>query len=328
MTVIRESTILGNAEYVGTFDQDSPEWHAQRAEVIGSSDIASILGLSHFKSAYTLWHEKAGLIMPIPPDERQQNKYAYGHFMEPFVASRFMKAYPEFFLQETGSWRSIEHPWQGCNPDRLVHLADTPAEVPAAHSVAELKTFPSLADWEGGPPAGYVAQLKWQLDVFGFRKGWIAGYANLSGDFVPYEFELDPFEADAVRARAKDFNSSVEEARAVLADAENAGWDEARVLEILQELAPDIDGSEDTYRTIRRLNPSIPDPKAEAVIPDDIAEQYLEACRNAKTSESELLKWKGHLLAFMGTAKFAVYDGKKIASRVAVKDNPAYLKEA
>ncbi|MBT8161044.1 MULTISPECIES: lambda-exonuclease family protein [Arthrobacter] len=305
MTVIRESTILGNAEYVGTFEQDSPEWHAQRGEVIGSSDIASILGLSHFKSAYTLWHEKAGLIEPKTPDERWQNKLDYGHFMEPFVASKFMQKNPEYSLQETGSWRSTLHPWQGCNPDRLVHLVDTPSEVPTAHSVVELKTFPSLADWADGPSAGYIAQLKWQLDVFGFPMGWVAGYANLSGDYVQYPFELDPFEADAVRAKARAFADSITEG-----------------------VAPDIDGSDSTYQTLRRLNPSIPDPKAEAVIPDEIAEQYLEAANNAKVSESELLKAKGHLLAFMGTAKFAVYDGKKIASRVAIKDGVPYLKEA
>lgn len=319
MIVIRESKVLGTAEYVGTFDQGSPEWHGFRAEVIGSSDIASILGLSSFKSAYTLWHEKAGLIEPRVPDERMQNKFEYGHFMEPFVAAKFMKANPEFFLQETGSWRSVKNPWQGCNPDRLVHLTDTPSEVPLAHSVVELKTFPSLADWSYEPRAGvqqlhgpaaqpspgYVAQLLWQLDTFGFEGGYLAGYANLSGDYVDFWVEPDPFEADAVRAKARAFADSITEG-----------------------VAPEIDGSEDTYQTLRRLNPSIPDPKAEAVIPDDIAEQYLEASRNAKSSESELLKWKGHLLAFMGTAKFAVYDGKKIASRVAVKDNPAYLKEA
>lgn len=305
MNMLRISNTLGNAEYAGTFEQGSPEWHGFRAEVIGSSDIASILGLSSFKSAYTLWHEKAGLIEPKAVDERTQNKFDYGHFMEPFVAREFMKSNPEYLLQETGSWRSTVHPWMGCNPDRLVHLSADHGEIPTANAVVELKTFPSLADWADGPAPGYVAQLKWQLDVFGFPRGWVAGYANLSGDYVQYEFELDPFEADAVRAKARAFADSITEGS-----------------------APDIDGSESTYQTLRRLNPSIPDPKAEAVIPDDIAEQYLEAANNAKASESELLKWKGHLLAFMGTAKFAVYDGKKIASRVAVKDNPAYLKEA
>lgn len=327
MTTTTDLITLGTAEYVGTFKQGSPEWHGFRAEVIGSSDIASILGLSSFKSAYTLWHEKAGLIEPKAVDERTQNKFDYGHFMEPFVARKFMDKNPEYLLQETGSWRSSLHPWQGCNPDRLVHLIDTPADLPAAHSVVELKTFPSLADWADGPTPGYIAQLKWQLDVFGFPMGWVSGYANLSGDYVQYPFELDPFEADAVRAKAWGFQQTVDEAKQVLMDALAFGWEEEQVRAILQELAPDIDGSDNTYQTLRRLNPSLT-PKAEVVIPDEIAEQYLEAAKSAKASESELNRWKGHLLAHMGTAQYAMYDGKKIASRVAVKESVPYLKEA
>lgn len=300
----KEPRTLGAAEYVGTFKQGSREWHEARAAGIGSSDIAPILGLSS-KSAFTLWHEKAGLIDPVQPDEKLQRKFDYGHHMEPFVARIFQGKHPELFVQETGSWRNRERPWQLSNPDRLVFLADTPADALAAHSVVELKTFPSLADWDYGPPPGYVAQLKWQLDTFGFRHGWVAGYANLSGDFVEYGFELDPFEADATRAQALAFAESITEG-----------------------VPPEIDGSEGTYQTLRRLNPSIPDPKAEVVVPDEIAEQYLDAIRSAKASESELLKWKGHLLAHMGTAKWAIYEGKRIASRVAIKDNPAYLKEA
>lgn len=295
---------IGAAEYVGTFRQDSPEWHAARLELIGSSDIAIILGLSHFKSAYTLWHEKAGLIEPTRPDEKMRRKYDYGHHMEPFIAGIFQKKHPELFVQETGTWRNKDNPWQGCNPDRLVTLADTPADTMTPHSALELKTFPSLADWDYGPPLGYVAQLQWQLDTFGFRRGVLAGYANLSGDYVEHEIELNPFEADAVRARALAFADSITEG-----------------------VPPEIDGSEGTYQTLRRLNPSLERGK-EVAIAEEIAEQYLEAAKAQKAADSELTKWKGHLLAHMGTAQWALHDGKKLASRVAIKDNPPYLKEA
>lgn len=325
----RERATIGAAEYVGNFKQGSEEWHAARESGIGSSDIASILGLSSFKSAYTLWHEKVGLVQPATPDERWQRKLDYGHHMEPFVAGIFAKKHPELFVQQTGSWRNLDRPWQLANPDRLLSLSDSPADELTAHSVVELKTFPTLSDWEEGPTPGYLAQLKWQLDVFGFRAGWIAGYANMSGDFVDYQFELDPFEADAVRAKAHMFWLSVGEARILL---DEVGWTDGGVdsiRDVLQELAPEIDGSEGTYYTIRQLNPSIPDPKAEAEIPEEIAEQYLAACEHFKWHEADLLKWKGHLLAHMGTAKFAVYDGKKIASRVAPRAGAVpYLKEA
>jgi putative phage-type endonuclease len=297
---------IGDAELVGTFVHDTPEWHAARAAVIGSSDIASILGLSSFKSAYTLWHEKAGLIEPTRPDVKWQRKLDYGHYMEPFVAAQFVNAYAaetetNLSLGVTGSWRNIERPWQGANPDRLVFPAKVKGRASRAFSVAELKTFPMVDVW---PSPGYVAQLRWQLDVFGFTRGFLVGYANMSGDLLWEEIEVDPFEADSVRARALAFANSITEGT-----------------------PPDIDGSADTYATIRRLNPSIT-PKVEADIPADIAEAYLAARDNAKAAESEVTKWKGHLLAHMGTAQYALYDGRKIASRVAVRDGVPYLKEA
>ena len=283
------------ADLVGTFAQDSPEWHAQRANVVGSSEVACILGVG-YKSAFTLWHEKRGIITPDPPGPKLQRKFDYGHYMEPFVAGLFEMEFPGRRLEVTGSWVNRERTWQGCNPDRL--LFDGKAKV--AHSVVELKTFPSLGDWEGGPPAGYVAQLLWQVDTFGFAGGWLAGYANLSGDYVEYWYEADPFEAEAVRVRVLEFFNSEE--------------------------PPPIDGSLGTYGTIRRLNPSIT-PKQEVEVPAEIAEAYLGARDAYKAADADLIKWKGHLLAHMGTAQFAIYEGAKIASRVAVRDGVPYLKE-
>lgn len=288
-------TEAGEAVLAGTWEHDTPEWHAFRAGVIGSSDVATVLGLG-FKSAYTLWHEKRGLVAPAEPDARLRRKFAYGHHMEPFVASLFEEGHQHLALAVTGSWTHSARTWQGCNPDRLV------LDGGKALSVVELKTFPTLADWEGGPPPGYVAQLLWQVDTFGFEGGWLAGYANLSGDYVEHYFEANPFAAEATRATVKAFFDSEE--------------------------PPVIDGSASTYQTLRKLNPSIAR-GAEVEVPQDIAERYLEARGNLKAAESESLKWGGHLLAHMGTAQYAVYEGKRIASRVAGRgeDPVPYLKE-
>lgn len=292
-----EAVTMGDAELVGLFDQGSDKWHAARLELVGSSDVAAVLGLSQFKSAYTLWHEKRGLITPIPPSPAMQRKLDYGHHMEPFVAKLFADGRPglEPPRLQVGTWRNVVRTWQGCNPDALVTDAD--GTVPL-----ELKTFPSLADWQDGPPAGYVAQLMWQVDVFGCRGGWIAGYGNLGGDYVEHWFDADPFVAAAVRARVKAFLDS--------------------------DTPPEIDGSDSTYQTIRRQNSSIVR-GAEVEVPQDIAEQYLEARANLKAAESESLRWGGHLLAHMGTAQYAIYEGRKIASRVAGRgeDPVPYLKE-
>jgi hypothetical protein len=283
----------GEAILAGTWEHDTPEWHAFRASVVASSDVATVLGLG-YKSAYTLWHEKRGLVEPEQPDAKLRRKWAYGHHMEPFVAGIFEDTHPDLALAITGSWTHKVRTWQGCNPDRLV------LDGGEATSVVELKTFPSLADWQDGPPPGYVAQLLWQVDTFGFAGGWLAGYANLSGDYQEYWYDANPFAAQATRETVKAFFDA--------------------------EVPPEIDGSLSTYQTVRRLNPSLR--RGEEVhIPQDVAEQYLEATAAGRAAEAELLKWKGHLLAHMGTAQYGIYEGKKIASRVAVKDGVPYLKE-
>jgi putative phage-type endonuclease len=297
-------TTLLDAELIGVFEHDTPEWHEARAGLMGSSDVAAILGLSSYKSAYTLWHEKAGLILPGQPDARTQRKYDYGHHMEPFVAGIFQSENPSLWVQkkDAGTWRNIERPWQGCNPDRLIF---SNKRAYGLRGLLELKTFPMISDWEPEPPAGYVAQLKWQLDTFGMQSGWLAGYANMSGDYVEHQIELDAFEAEATRARVLAFANSI-------TDGE----------------PPEIDGSAGTYETIRRLNPSI-NYREEREIPAEIAESYLEAASKYRTADSELTKWKGHLLAHMGTAQIATYNGTKIATRYAPrKDAVPTLKEA
>lgn len=291
---------LGDAELVGVFEDGSPEWHAQRAEVIGASDVPIILGLSSYKSAYTLWHEKAGLIVPAPADPGLQRKRDYGHYMEPFVTDLFRAEHPDLAIYPTGSWRHRERTWQGCNPDRLV-MPDGETE---ATTLAQIKTANFATDWESEVPAGYVAQVRWELDTFGFDRGYLIVYFNVSGDYREFEIKAEPFEADAVRSRVRAFAESI-----------TAGE------------PPEIDDSPDTYATIRRLNPSL-DRGKEAIIPEDIALEYIRANQHYRYAEGNLNKWRGHMLAHMGTAQFAVHNGKRIASRIAKGDNPPYVQEA
>ena len=61
MTITEKIEALGFAKYLGTFEPGSPEWHNAR-KGIGGSDIASVMDKNPWKSAYTLYCEKTGLI--------------------------------------------------------------------------------------------------------------------------------------------------------------------------------------------------------------------------------------------------------------------------
>lgn len=297
MTKRKQTTpIMGDAELVGIFEDGSPEWHAARNEMIGASDVPIILGLSSYKSAYTLWHEKAGLIDPEPVSPDMQRKRDYGHYMEPFVTDLYRAAHPDHEIGTTGTWRHRERIWQGCNPDRIVKYPD------GATTLAQIKTANFATDWEPDLPEAYVAQVRWELDTFGFDHGHLIVYFNVSGQYREFTIEPDPFVDDVVRDRVRDFAESI-----------TAGN------------PPDIDGSLTTLRTIRRLNPSL-DRGKEVVVPEDIGLEYLRSLEHLKYAEGQATKWAGHMLAHLGTAQYGLLNGVRIASRVAVGTNPPHLK--
>lgn len=290
---------LGDAVFVGQFEADSPEWHEARAAGVGSSDIGAVMGLPvpGRKSKFSLWHEKAGLLAPEEPDARLKQIYRMGHKLEKVTAELYAEDNPDMVVFETGSWRNVERPWQLDNPDRLVFDADS-----------------VLIPWEGKssrygdhftdtPPDYYLPQGMWHMDTFGAERCILDGLIGGS-DYKSYVLEYDPFLADIYRSEALAFTKSVDDG-----------------------VPPEIDGSESTYRSLRRLNPSL-DRGVEKVIPNDIAEMYLEAVANAATADKEKLRTQGHMLAHMGTAQWAMHDGKRIASRVAVKTNVPFLKVA
>ncbi|MDQ3578214.1 MAG: YqaJ viral recombinase family protein, partial [Actinomycetota bacterium] len=51
--------------FVGDFAPGSPEWHAARAQGLGGSEIAAVLGLSPWESRFSLWHRKTGTASPV-----------------------------------------------------------------------------------------------------------------------------------------------------------------------------------------------------------------------------------------------------------------------
>ncbi len=56
----------------------SDEWR----KVVSPSKIPALLGVSRFRSQYTVWHEMAGLVAPEPIAEARQDDFDYGHACE------------------------------------------------------------------------------------------------------------------------------------------------------------------------------------------------------------------------------------------------------
>ena len=73
----------------------STEWHQWRNRGIGSSDIASILGISPWKSAHQLWKERTGLVKAV--DISNQYQVQRGVTNEPRARAMFELIYGKSF---------------------------------------------------------------------------------------------------------------------------------------------------------------------------------------------------------------------------------------
>lgn len=76
----------------------SPEW----LQLITASKIPSILGISRFKSQFSLWHEMAGNVETEPISKAQQDDFDYGHAAE-LAAAEYWR-----FKNPAGSSRAVK----------------------------------------------------------------------------------------------------------------------------------------------------------------------------------------------------------------------------
>ena len=193
------------------------EWLADRQRGIGGSDVGSVLGLNKYKSPYTLWAEKSGL---LHMEEVDNESMRIGRDLEDYVARRFMEATGHSVVASDYSFQSKEHPFMLANVDRL--LTDEPSGL-------ECKTASALTryDFENGDiPPSYYCQCMHYMAVTGLKKWYIAILVMGKG-FYWFEIKRDEEEIKA------------------LIEAESNFWNMVQTGE-----EPQIDGSNSTAKTL------------------------------------------------------------------------------
>ena len=196
------------------------EWLEDRRKGIGGSDVGALLGLNKYKSPYTLWAEKSGL---LHTDEVDNESMRIGRDLEDYVARRFMEATGHEVVTSDYSFQSKSHPFMLANVDRL--LTDEPCGL-------ECKTASALTkyDFENGDiPSSYYCQCMHYMAVTGLKKWYIAILVMGKGF---YWFEI---------------NRDEEEIKALI-EAEEDFWNKVQTGE-----APPMDGTTSTATTIGAL---------------------------------------------------------------------------
>jgi len=272
---------VGAAKFIGSFESGSPEWHAARAG-IGGSDIGVILGKSQFKSPYTLWCEKSNLL----GDTDSTIPMRLGTALEPAIRQFFINENKDWLtVHETGTWQSTESDWMKANPDGIIEWAD------GTLGVLEIK---HSATYVTEIPESWKLQVLWYLMVLGLKRGVVC--AVIGGRYTEFEVVWDESLVEEMKTAVWAFYGFVQDG-----------------------LAPDFDGANSTYETVRELSEGLVDGEL------DLGNFWVDlAAAKAiyEVAEQNFTKHKTAVLAFMNGVKYGNWQGERVVALQARNGKP------
>lgn len=197
-----------------------------RRSFLGGTDMAALAGVSRWSTPLSVFEEKRPDL--AAQKERQENAtMRLGNLLEPVVADLFTAETGIKLRRRSRPVRCRDHSWEGGHLDRIADDAGW---------VYEGKWAMSKRDWdsESGPvvPKDYMVQVQWYLHVTGSpyaHLGVLLGY----GEFRRYRIDRD------------------EDLIGTLVAIGDAFWHD----HVIPGIPPEVDGSEDWARRIRKMHP-------------------------------------------------------------------------
>lgn len=143
------------------------EWLQYRTQGIGGSDASVILGLNKWKTAFELWLEKTGQVLPT---EAQSDAAYFGSQLEDLVAKEFEKRSGKKVRRRNAILKHSEHEFIIANVDRMIV---------GEKAILECKTTSAYnaKEWESEEiPESYIVQAQHYLGVLGpeYKKAYFA----------------------------------------------------------------------------------------------------------------------------------------------------------
>ena len=287
---LAQESLETTAIRLSTAENNSPEWHELRATGIGGSEVAAIVGVSRWESAYSLWAKKTG---KVERDNVTSEAAEWGNRLEPVILDKFEEENPQFeLIRDVGTWCHPDRLWQRANPDAIAIGEDGPV-------IIEVKTAQFEDDWVDGPPVYYLTQVQWYMQVFGYRKTIFAVLFH-GNKYAEYEVEGSEFEQYSNLAQVEQ-------------------WRE----HLLNATAPDFDGSTSTMETVRKMHPNI-DPELSVEL-GGFGVDYVDALHAKNDADERLNLMKSRVMDVMGDAKTGTLGGKIIVTRQARGQGVPYL---
>lgn len=167
------------------------QWLENRKSGIGSSEIATIVGLNPYETPYQLWLRKTG---QVPPKEENFFMKA-GHYLEDAVARFYEDESGRKVINRSAAEDIYIHPnfdWARVSPDRMFWRDAKRAG--DNKGILECKTTQREIDGDNLPPFWFT-QIQYQLGVMNRFDGSLAWLsAGRSFDYRDIVFVPDYFE--------------------------------------------------------------------------------------------------------------------------------------
>lgn len=279
------------------------QWLMERKSGVGGSDVAPILGLSPFKTAFEIWLDKTNTDLEQSPVDELE-RVQFGRLMEDIIAREYARREGVKVRRRHELVRHARYPWMIASPDRLIDGKRCGLECKNVDAMAF-----RLGDW-GEPgtdqaPDEYVLQCQHYMIVLDYPVWHLA--ACVGGNrLVTFVIERD------------------KELAEMLVEAEHTFW---QCVE--QRRQPDIDyAHRTTPDVLRRLYSGT---NGETIyLGEDIAHWHHvkeQADRIAKQYGDISTGARNHILEAMGSASIGMLpDGS--AYRRKVVERKAYAVEA
>ena len=148
------------------YDQGTPQWHAWRACGLGGSDIACIMGMNPYKTAFQLWEEKMGLRDGAFTNSAMQRGHDYEEEAREWIEDSLdLPLCPPVCIQDD-EFSFMKASLDGyCPEEDLIIEIKVPTERTMARFVME-DYFEK-----------YRCQVQWQLMISGCHKAIFAVYS-------------------------------------------------------------------------------------------------------------------------------------------------------
>jgi putative phage-type endonuclease len=171
-----------------------------RRSGIGGSDVAAIMGLSKWKSAYQVWEDKLG----ISDDGYDNDSMLWGRLLEPVIRQHYAQLNGVHVYDIASPLRNPAYPYLVANADGAV----AKSQGAVAHKGLEIKTARYTDEW--GPedtdqvPFAYLLQINHYMLVAGVSE-WDVAVLFMGSMYRQYTIKANKELQEQISAACEEF---------------------------------------------------------------------------------------------------------------------------